>query len=533
MPARSLIDVRRLRHRAERPRFAFAAAASILLIGFGLLLVARLASSFWLAGIGAVVLLALASISCAVQVYRAGLLGGAVRVTPDTFPVLSAAAAEVRQQLGYDRPVDIFVAGTGHPVLLTSYLGAHVLVLKGELVADLIKPGNRAQLDFVLATCFGKLKVRAMAWAPARVAIYVLQLPRVLNFLVAPWERATVYTGDQIAATCCGSLDESVIALNRLLVGRDLAASVGMTGLMQQAVTARTGWLPRLPQLYSRYPLMTDRYLNLLSFAGQSAPDEARAFRARLKRDTEIEVLETLARSAGPRHRSPQRLMVPAAIAASIALLGAAAIALFPTASHSIAATLRYVSSTPPAEATTPRAAPSSPALVLAGCFRRRRFRLPAASALGPSPDAQCCGGWPWKHTYRRPSPVRAPPSRRHRGTTGLLAAVRCTPTGSGAPAHVEYYQYENGADMNAAFRHRVVGIPASGSCDQGGRSGTYQFARWSAGGAWACYYDSTGTSQMIWTSSALNILAAANARAQTPQQLNDWFFSPAQTGPR
>ena len=34
----------------------------------------------------------------------------------------------------------------------------------------------------------------------------------------------------------------------------------------------------------------------------------------------------------------------------------------------------------------------------------------------------------------------------------------------------------------------------------------------------------------MIWTSSNLDILASANARAQTPQQLNDWFFSPAES---
>ena len=53
------------------------------------------------------------------------------------------------------------------------------------------------------------------------------------------------------------------------------------------------------------------------------------------------------------------------------------------------------------------------------------------------------------------------------------------------------------------------------------------------AEGTWACYYDATGTSQMIWTSSNLDILASANARAQTPQRLHDWFFSPAETGPR
>ena len=62
--------------------------------------------------------------------------------------------------------------------------------------------------------------------------------------IVAPWERATVYTVNQVAAACCGSLDESVIALNRLLVGKDLADSVGITGLMYQAVTVGSAGFP-------------------------------------------------------------------------------------------------------------------------------------------------------------------------------------------------------------------------------------------------------------------------------------------------
>ena len=149
---RPLIDVRRLRHPSEPSRFAFAAASSILLIGLGLLLSARLAGFFWLAVAGAVVLFAVGSSWCLVQLYRARLLGAAVRVTPDTFPVLSAAAMEVRQQLGYARPVEIFVADIDKPVLLTSFLRSHVLVMKGDLNRPWIKRGNRAQLDFVLAT---------------------------------------------------------------------------------------------------------------------------------------------------------------------------------------------------------------------------------------------------------------------------------------------------------------------------------------------------------------------------------------------
>jgi hypothetical protein len=536
LPARPPIDVRQLRHPAEPPRFAFAAAASILLIGLGLLLVARLAGLFWLAGSGAVLLLALGSFWCLVQVYRARLLGGAARVTPGTFPALSAAAAEVKRKLGYARPVEIFVAHAGDPVLLTSFLGTHVLVMNGDLVADLIKPGNRAQLDFILAACFGKLKARTLAWAPARIAVDALQVLRVPNFLVAPWERATAYTGDQVAATCCGSLDQSVIALNRLLVGQDLAGSVGMTGLMYQAVTVRIRWLPRLQQLYSRDPLLTDRYLNLLSFAGQWAPDEARAFRASLKRGTQLDIAEILARSARRRQRGTRRWVLPVSVAASAAVVGVAAFGLFAPVSQPLVRDLQRAWSTRPAAAMTPQpghSGPGSPG--------------PASSAPGSSAPGSSPPGSPAPNFPQTPSDAVAsleahvpsafagscaasvPPAV----TTGLIAAVACVPTGSGAPAHVEYYEYANGTDMNAAFSHYAGRIPGSGRCDQGGQGGTYQFAHGSAEGSWACYYDSTGTSQMIWTNSALNILAAANARARTPQQLNDWFFSPAPAGPR
>ena len=523
------IDVRQLRHPSEPSRLAFAAASSILLIGLGLLLVARLAGFFWLAVTGAVVLFALGSSWCLVQLYRARLLGAAVRVTPDTFPALSAAAMEVKQQLGYPRPAEIFVADIDEPVLLTTFLGNHVLVMKGGLVAGLIKPGSRAQLDFVLATFFGKLKARTLVWAPALIAIDALQLARVLNFLIAPWERATVYTVDQVAAACCGSLDQSVIALNRLLVGKDLADSVGITGLMYQAVTVRIRWLPRMQQLYSRSPLMTNRYLNLLGFAGQSSPDQARAFCAGLKRGTELDIREILAKSARLRQRGPRRRVVAVSIAASAALLGAAGYGLFSPAAQRLAAELHHGPGAPPA-VTRPTAAPSAAAL--SAPARPAPTSVPASSAqalpAAPS-DAAAALEAHVPPAFAASCASSTPPAV----TTGLAAAIACAPSGSGAPANVEYYQYATAADMNAALSHYAGAIPANGTCDQGGQSGTYQFAEGSAEGTWACYYDATGISQMIWTSSNLDILASANARAQTPQQLKEWFFSPAETGPR
>ena len=96
---------------------------------------------------------------------------------------------------------------------------------------------------------------------------------------------------------------------------------------------------------------------------------------------------------------------------------------------------------------------------------------------------------------------------------TGLVTAITCVPSGSGAPAHVEYYRYGSVADLNAAFSHYAGGVSESGTCDQGGRRGTYAFAAGPIGGMWACCEDMNRNSQMIWTSPA-------------------WTFSPPRTTP-
>jgi hypothetical protein len=429
----------------------------------------------------------------------------------------------VKQQVGYTRPVEIFViAHTEDPVRLTSFFGTHILLMEGDLVADLVKPGNRPQLDFILATFFAKLKVKALAWAPLLIAIDALQLPRILNFLIAPWQRATVYTGDQVAAVCCGSLDESILALNRLLVGKDLAHSVGMSGLMNQAATVRRRWLPRLQQLYSSYPHLTNRYLNLLSFAGQSAPGQAYAFRGRLSPATNARVYDVTARLARLHQRGPRRALAVSAIVASTALLGLAAFAVFAWVPQNDLVNLGSIwsSSAPSPAATTPGPAVTSPA-------------RPAPSAtLSPSPQTPS-------------DPVAALESHApaafagtcgaltpQTGMTGVVAAIGCAPTGAGDPASVQYYQYDNESDMNAAFEKAVSGATEDGTCDQAGQRGTYQFTNGPGAGSWACYYNTSSEGDMIWTDTDLDILAVATDPVETPQQLHDWFFSPADTGP-
>src|SRR5215468_11956146 len=485
--ARPALDARQLRHPSEPSRFALAASASILLVGGGLLIVLRLTGIFGLAAIGATVFTALGLVWWAVQVHRAKLLGGAARVTPETFPMLSMAAGEVKQQVGYTHPVEIFVvAEADDPVRLTSFFGTRVLLMKGDLVAELVKPENRPQLDFILATFFGKLKVRALAWAPLLIAIDALGLPRVLNFLIAPWERATVYTGDQVAAACCGSLDESIIALNRLLVGKDLARSVGMTGLMSQAASVRRRWLPRLQQLYSSYPHLTNRYLNLLSFAGQSTPGQAYAFRGRLSSATNARVQDVSARLARLHQRGPRRAVAVSAIVASTVLLGLGAFGILTRVPQHDLLPLGSIlsSSTPPPAVTSPvPAAPSA-----APSAGTPSDPVAALESHAPAAFAGTCSA-----------------VTPQTGMTGVVAAIACAPTGAGDPASVQYYQYDNATDMNAAFDKAVYGATEDGMCDQAGQRGTYEFTNGPGPGSWACYYNTSNNGDMVWTDAGLD----------------------------
>jgi len=517
------VDVRRLRHPSEPARFTVAAAAAILLIGLGLLLAARLAGPRWIISIGAVLILAAAANYCVAQLYQAYLFGQAARVTPGTFPALAAAISDARQRLGYARPAEVFVAGRARPALLTSAFGPHLLVLPGDLAADLGTPGNRAQLDFVLGTFFGALKARSLSWAPARVVIDLLRLPRVLNFLIAPWDRAIVYTGDQVAAMCCGSVDESMFALSRLLVGKHLAAEVGMTGLLRQTTSVRRQWLPRLPLLYARSPQLTSRYLNLLSFAGYAAPDQAAAFRQRLGSGTERSLREALSRPARLHRRGPRSTALPAVcIAVSVALLGTAGYGLYSPQAQHVLVSLRLAAATSSPATSLPPASLPGPAPVPPAPSASRPLPVTSSSAAGaleahvPAAFAGTCS-----------------PFTPQQATGGLVAAVTCTPAGAGAPGHVEYYQYASASDMNGTFEHYVHGLPAAGTCDQGGQRGTYHFVGGAADGMWACFSDTSRISQMLWTSDSLNILTSANDQSQTPQEVHDWFFSPAQTGPR
>ena len=261
-------DIRPLLHPSERSRYHLAMAVLTSVLGsFAILVFA--AGGVVALGAGAVVIVML-SISAwvGIQVFRARLLGNAVRVTEESLPELERLVRDIRGILSYDRPIDVYVVEHGgSPATLTSYLGQRVIVLEGSLVAELLKSERRPELTFLIARFVGALKARHMRFSPALVVLQAIEQLQFLNLFLMPYERATAYSGDQIGLACCGDLRPSLGVLNRLLVGTELTPQLAVRGVLDQAAEVRQRRLPRLAQLFSGWPHLTNRYLNLLAFA--------------------------------------------------------------------------------------------------------------------------------------------------------------------------------------------------------------------------------------------------------------------------
>ena len=267
---RDVLLVRDLRHPRDGSRFllalipsaaTFAVAPACLYAAGGVKAVA--------AFVGAV-LAVVVSVWVLIQIHRARLLGGAVRVSSASFPEVQAVVDDACRRLDYRGRLDVWIVEkVDGQVTLTSYLGTKMILVEGGLASDLVTDDRRAQLTFLIARFVGALKAKHLRLTPLLVVIASIKSLRFLNIFIHPYERSIVYSGDQIGLACAGSLAAGLGVINRLLVGKEIAPEVGAEGVLVQADEARRGALPRLAQLTSSHPHLTNRYLNLLRFGEQ------------------------------------------------------------------------------------------------------------------------------------------------------------------------------------------------------------------------------------------------------------------------
>jgi hypothetical protein len=507
--APSPLDVKSLLHPSEYSRMLLALSAST--IGFGAvgIIVFVAAGPIALAGVALVLLLIAAVVWATLQVVRARLLGQSVRVTAESLPEVQSVLDEVRARLDYHRPVDVYIAQSANPaVSVTSYLGTKIILLEGDLIGDLVRTGDRAQLTFLLARSVGALKARHERLTLVIVLLAALDALKLLNPFLLPYYRATTYSGDQIGQVCCGSADAALTATERLLVGKELEPSVKVVGIIGQAELVRRRWLPRLAQLMMAEPHLTGRYLNVLFFARSTDPGAWGSFHESLDRGTR-DLLERLwAGSAHRRHgtRSSARRYVATAIAAglTLAILGG-------VTALAVSATDRDAESTPTAPAGTaplgdgevaPPADEPAPPEPPAPSEPPPPAEAPAPPEPSPSP-----AGAEERLLEHVPASVRGScETYEDTGATAAIASLKCEVH----DAPVYYNLFGSSAGLNAdwsTITSLYAGDATGARCQSGDYKGT-----WSSYGVTEgrllCSVDEEGTAWIEWTHDELLIAA-------------------------
>lgn len=297
-PTTVVADVRRLLHPGERPRFWIALATTTLVAGL-ILVVAIRVGGWSIVGSGAaVVVFASVAFWIGLQLHRARLLGRYIRVTDRSLPALARVISDQRHRLGFSKRVDFYVADEVDGLIsYTSYFGAKIVVIKGDLVADLDDDDRRVQSVFLVGSVLGHFAAKHLRFTPLLIAISALTKTKIFNLLLSPYFRATRYSGDNIGLFLCGSPREGVQVMNRMLVGKELSSTLNASGVLDQASEVRRRLLPRLTALFRNEPNLTDRYLNVLNYLDYQFPAEALRWRQGLDPATSDAVGSQVTRS--------------------------------------------------------------------------------------------------------------------------------------------------------------------------------------------------------------------------------------------
>jgi hypothetical protein len=469
-----------LRHPAERSRLVLALAATVFVGGLmGVLLVKALERDqvFITLAFGIVV----AGFTWgALQVHRARLLGGAVRVTSDSLPEVHGLLEDAREQLDYRKRVDVYVSSDVDGLaVLTNFLGVRLILLDGDLVATLLREGKRRELEFIIARFIGALKAKHERLAPIRVLLTAVRPLGLVGPLLWPYERAVVYSGDQIGMACCADLDAALAALDRLMVGGLLASDVHERGVLAQAAEVRQRRLPRLAELLSRQPHLTSRYVNLLCFAERYCPEERQRVVAGMTSDAERE-LSALA------SRSPHRSWDPRRRRTLAPVLGIA------TVSATLSVAMLLLPAPPASEQ---------------DIDGRQSAELELLAHIPPAFAGTCTPAG------RTGNPLEA----------GRSAGVLCT---AAAPEVVEYHRYQSEEAMHRVFTKVAAGVP-KGECEAGKPARGRYFAGGDPSrviGERACWIDKQGASVIAWTDDAKHIIGYATTGDMRLVDLVRWW---------
>jgi Zn-dependent protease with chaperone function len=245
------LPLERLRHPLENPVFVVLAVAGaitwllLLVVTLGIIIPVGVVLWFFM--------------WVAFQMFRAQLLTHSVRVSEQHFPHVHRAFEEVRQQLGYREPLEIYIMeGTALNAFVAMMMRSRCMVLFSQLVEGIEEdPAALRGLlghelaHFVLGHFRWRWLVMGGFWIPP---------------LYLAWSRLCEYSADRCGQACAGDLQAYERVLAMLATGWRLARHVQPELLVQQANEAQTSIFARLIEITSTHPPLVKRVAELRQF---------------------------------------------------------------------------------------------------------------------------------------------------------------------------------------------------------------------------------------------------------------------------
>jgi Zn-dependent protease with chaperone function len=267
-------ELKQLLHPKEKTRFLLALLITLpIAVGAVLLIFAS-------AGMILFFILAIVFVVWFVlQVFKAALIGGSVKVSQDNFPEIYEILMDVKKRLNYNKSVDIYIVEGGSVnAFLYKFFQTKFIVLNSDIVSGMSPKKYESQLMWIIGRFVGSLKAKHMKLQLLSLIINSIEKIKIFNFFILPYERATQYSGDQIGLALCNDFPNSIEAFNKLLIGKDLAEDIQLRGILQQANELHYSFFGWFSKIISTHPHLTDRYLNLMAFARYKYPNEFQSF---------------------------------------------------------------------------------------------------------------------------------------------------------------------------------------------------------------------------------------------------------------
>ncbi|TAN57809.1 MAG: hypothetical protein EPN26_02265 [Rhodospirillales bacterium] len=273
-------------HPSEKSRFILALMASVptmaaIIYASGLMLPISLIYIIFILSIYVLWTMTIKAI------FRANL----VRVSEHSFQQIHNMVTVIKRRLEYNGNVDVFVYEGKFIATLVKFIGLNVLLVGADVAKCILKDENTKEIEWYLARYIGALKAKHYRADYLISIINIIDKLKIMLLFTYPYQRAIMYSGDQIGLAVNGDLKASINCLYKEVVGKDLSEFVSLASISEQANETRHSILAKIVQLFLISPHWINRLLNLLCFAKKHYPELYFDYINRLDK-TEVAFLE-------------------------------------------------------------------------------------------------------------------------------------------------------------------------------------------------------------------------------------------------